>query len=174
MRTYGILDVGLAALYAWLGFALVPGRSTAFNVALGAVVLLLAASGLSLMVQARWARRLGVVAASALLAFAAVVISGLTMSAAYVRGIYRAARPRCGEPGHLRGGAGLRAVRAGAALPVAVPPQEMKWLLAFAALQAALFAAVWGWARMPGGPPADGRAILAALRDGKPAPGTAR
>jgi hypothetical protein len=88
VRTYGILDVGLAGLYAWIGFALVPGRSTAFNAALAAVVLLLLASGVSLLVGARWARRLGVVAAAALLVFAAVVISGLTMSAAYVRGIY--------------------------------------------------------------------------------------
>jgi hypothetical protein len=88
MRTYGILDVGLAGLYAWMGLALVPSRSTAFNVALAAVVALLLASGLSLLAGARWARRLGIVAAAALLAFAAVVISGLTMSAAYVRGIY--------------------------------------------------------------------------------------
>jgi hypothetical protein len=88
VRIYGILDVGLAALYAWIGFALVPGRSTAFNLALAAVVALLFVSGVSLLVEARWARRLGVVAAAALLAFAVVVISGLTMSAAYVHGIY--------------------------------------------------------------------------------------
>ena len=88
MRTYGILDVGLAALYAWIGFVLVPSRSATFHLALGAVVALLGASGVSLLMQARWARRLGIVAAAALLGFAAVVISGLVASAAYVRGIY--------------------------------------------------------------------------------------
>jgi hypothetical protein len=45
----------------------------------------------------------------------------------------------------------------------------MKWLLVFAAFQAALFTAVWQWARMPEAPPADGRALLAALREGKAA-----
>jgi hypothetical protein len=88
VRTYGLLDVGLALLYAWIGFSLVPTRSLGFNLALGAAVALLLVSGVSLLAGMRWARRVGIVAATGLLGFAALVISGLVTSAAYVRGIY--------------------------------------------------------------------------------------
>jgi hypothetical protein len=88
VRTYGILDVGLAALYGWIGFSLAPSRSPAFNAALVGVIALLLASGVSLLAGFRWARRLGLVAGCVLLGFAGLVIAGLVASAAYVRGIY--------------------------------------------------------------------------------------
>ncbi len=88
MRTYGLLDLGLAALYAWIGFAVVPSRSLSFRVALGSVIALLVASGVSLLLRARWSRLLGIVASSLVLGFAALTVLGLVSSAAYLRGIY--------------------------------------------------------------------------------------
>jgi hypothetical protein len=88
LRTYGALDVGLAALYAWIGFSLAPSRSPSFRAALVAVVILLLASGVSLLFQTSWARRLGMIAAVVVLGFGALVMAGLVASAAYVRGIY--------------------------------------------------------------------------------------
>lgn len=88
MRTYGVLDLGLAALYAWVGFSLVPSRSLSFRVALILAIALLATSGISLLSRARWSRTLGIAASSLTLALAALIIVGLVASAAYLRGIY--------------------------------------------------------------------------------------
>jgi hypothetical protein len=88
MRTYGILDLALAALYAWVGLSVAPSRSPAFNVALGVTIALCVVSGASLVARARWARLVGIVTAAALLAFAAFLVAGLVASSAYVRGIY--------------------------------------------------------------------------------------
>jgi hypothetical protein len=88
VRTYGILDLGLAALYAWLGFAAVPSRSPTFRVTLIVLVTLLAASGISLLFRARWSRHLGIAASALTLVVAALTILGLVASAAYLRGIY--------------------------------------------------------------------------------------
>ncbi len=88
MRFYGALDLAFAALYAWFGFSFTPGRSTAFNVALALVCLALAAAGVGLVAGARWGRAVALAACAALLAFAAVVIVGLVLSSAYLRGIY--------------------------------------------------------------------------------------
>ena len=90
MRLYGALDLGFAALYAWLGFVLTPGRSTLFNLALGVVCALLCVAGVGLLLGARWGRVAGIAAASLLLAFSAVVIVLLVASMAYLRGIYGA------------------------------------------------------------------------------------
>ena len=88
MRTYGVLDLSFAALYAWVGFFFVPGRAPLYNAALGAVVLLLAATGAASLLRMRVARRLGIVSSLVLLAFAAWVILGLVASSAYLRGVY--------------------------------------------------------------------------------------
>jgi hypothetical protein len=90
VKLYGALDIAFAALYAWFGFVFTPGRSTAFNVALGLVCALLAAGGAGLLAGARWARKLAVAACALLLAFSAVVIVLLVASSAYLRAIYGA------------------------------------------------------------------------------------
>jgi hypothetical protein len=87
-RLYGALNLAFAALYAWFGFVFTPGRSTAFNVALALVCLLLAASGVALLAGARAGRPLAIAACALLLAFAAAVVVGLVASSAYLRGIY--------------------------------------------------------------------------------------
>ena len=74
MKFYGALDLAFAALYAWFGFVLTPGRSTAFNVALALVCLVLAAAGAGLLAGARFAPTLARVACVALLVFAGVVV----------------------------------------------------------------------------------------------------
>jgi hypothetical protein len=88
MKLYGALDVAFAALYAWFGFVVTPGRSTAFNVALALVCVLLAAGGAGLVAGARWGRPLATVACAVLVVFAAVVVILLVISSAYLRGIY--------------------------------------------------------------------------------------
>ena len=88
MKLYGALDVAFAALYAWFGFALTPGRSAAFNAALALVCVMLAAGGAGLLVGARWGRALATAACVALVAFAAVVVLLLVVSSAYLRGVY--------------------------------------------------------------------------------------
>jgi hypothetical protein len=90
MRLYGALDLLFAALYAWLGLALVPSRSTPFNLALGLICALLTVGGVGLLLGARWGRIAAIVASSLLLVFSAVVIVLLVASSAYLRGIYGA------------------------------------------------------------------------------------
>lgn len=88
MRYYGALDLLFAALYAWFGFVFTPGRSLVFNVALAVVCALLAAGGVGLLAGARWGRAAAIAACALLLAFTAVVLVGLVLSGAYLRGIY--------------------------------------------------------------------------------------
>jgi hypothetical protein len=88
VKLYGALDVAFAALYAWFGFVLTPGRSTTFNLALAVVCLLLAGGGAGLLVAAPWGRMLARVACWALLAFSAVVVLLLVVASAYLRGVY--------------------------------------------------------------------------------------
>lgn len=88
MKFYGALDVAFAVLYAWFGFVLTPGRSTAFNLALALVCVVLAASGVGLIAGVRFGRTLARVACWMLLAFSAVVVALLVASSAYLHGIY--------------------------------------------------------------------------------------
>jgi hypothetical protein len=88
VKLYGALDVAFAALYAWFGFVLTPGRSAAFNFALAVVCVVLAAAGAALVADARWGKRLAAVACWLLLAFAGVVVILLIASSAYLRGVY--------------------------------------------------------------------------------------
>lgn len=88
MRLYGCLDLAFAALYGWIGFVVAPGRSTAFSLALGAIIALLAAAGAGLLLGQSWARRLAIAVSIAQLAFAAIVVLALIASAAYLKGVY--------------------------------------------------------------------------------------
>jgi hypothetical protein len=88
VRTYGLLDLGLAALYGWLGFHLLPSRSLVFNGALALVVALLVVSGLGLLTGARWARALGLVASLTMIGFVSWLLLGLVASSAYLAGVY--------------------------------------------------------------------------------------
>jgi len=88
VKLYGALDVAFAALYAWFGFVLTPGRSFTFNVVLALVCIVLAGAGAGLVADARWGKRLATVACWALLVFSAVVVLLLIASSAYLRGIY--------------------------------------------------------------------------------------
>jgi hypothetical protein len=88
LRLHGALDVGFAALYAWLGFVVAPGRRPLWNAALAVVVALLGAAVVALVAGGRAARPLALVAHAVLLVFAATVIALLVASAAYLHGIY--------------------------------------------------------------------------------------
>jgi hypothetical protein len=88
VKLYGALNVAFAVLYAWFGFVLTPGRSTAFNVALALVCLILGGAGVALLINAPWGRALARAACWLLLAFAATVVVLLVVSAAILRGIY--------------------------------------------------------------------------------------
>ncbi len=88
MKLYGTLNLLFAALYAWVGFGIAPGRSHAFNLVLGLVCGLLAVAGVGLLARTRWARPVAIAASGLLLLFAAAVITLLVMSSAYLRGIY--------------------------------------------------------------------------------------
>ena len=88
MRTYGVLDLAFASLYAYLGFVLAPSRSPLFSTGLALLIALLALSGVMLVGKLRGARVVGIVAAWALLIFAALVILGLVASSAYLWGVY--------------------------------------------------------------------------------------
>jgi hypothetical protein len=90
VKLYGALDLGFAALYAWVGFVLAPGRSTPFNLALALVCALLAVAGVGLIGGARWGRAAAIAASALMLAFAAVVIVALVLSSAYLSGVYGA------------------------------------------------------------------------------------
>lgn len=88
MRFYGLLDLAFAALYAWFGFVFTPGRSSLFNGGLALVCALLSLAGVGLLVRASWGRAAAVAACALLLAFCAVVLLGLVLSCAYLRGTY--------------------------------------------------------------------------------------
>jgi hypothetical protein len=92
-RGYGALDLGFAALYAYLGFVVAPSRALAFQLALGAVAGLLALAGLALLALgdgSRLARGLGLVACATLLGFTLTVLVLLVASSAFLFGVYGA------------------------------------------------------------------------------------
>ncbi len=90
LRIHGALDLAFAALYAYLGFAVAPGRALAWNLALSTVILLLAASGVALVAGVKAARPLAVATHALLLAFCATTVALLVAGAAYLRGVYGA------------------------------------------------------------------------------------
>jgi hypothetical protein len=90
VRRYGALDLTFAALWAWLGFVVAPARAVVFSVALGLLCGLHVLAGVGLLLEAKWGRRVGLVAAGAGVVFAAVVLVLLVASAAYLDGVYGA------------------------------------------------------------------------------------
>ena len=90
MRIYGLLDLGFAALYAWIGFVVAPGRSLLFNLALAIVSGMLATAGVGLLIGARWGRIAGVAASALLLVFTVVTVALLVAASAYLHGVYGA------------------------------------------------------------------------------------
>ena len=90
MVRYGVLDLVFAGLYGYVGFVLAPSRASWFQITLGVVLALLVLSGVNLILQTRFARSIGILAATVLLLFSAAVVLGLCASAAYLRGIYGA------------------------------------------------------------------------------------
>ena len=76
---FGIVDLALAVLYAFLVLRVIPSRSSTFTGLALAASLLLAAGGVGMMVQSR----LGLVVAAT---FALILL--LVASAAYLHGIY--------------------------------------------------------------------------------------
>jgi hypothetical protein len=92
-RGYGALDLGFAALYAYLGFVVAPSRALAFQLTLGAVAGMLALAGVALLAlgdESHLARRLGMVACGSLLGFTATVLILLVASSAFLFGVYGA------------------------------------------------------------------------------------
>ena len=87
-RIHGALDVAFAGIYAWLGFAVAPGRSPVWNAALLGVVALVGFAGVALLSRARFGRVIAMVAQLALLGFCLATVALLCASAAYLRGIY--------------------------------------------------------------------------------------
>ncbi len=85
---FGVVDLALAVLYAFLVLRVAPSRSAGFTaVALGASTVL-AAGGIGMMVQSRLGLIVAAVAASSMVAATAVLILLLVASAAYLHGIY--------------------------------------------------------------------------------------
>jgi hypothetical protein len=87
---YGALDLAFAALYAWIGFVVAPGRSAPWNFALASVIVLLALSGVGLLLGLRVARWLAIAVSVLQLGFAASTVLALIASAAYLKGVYGA------------------------------------------------------------------------------------
>jgi hypothetical protein len=85
---FGIVDLALAVLYAFLVLRVIPSRSSTFTgVALSASTLL-AAGGVGMMVQSRLGLVVAAIAASSMVAATFGLILLLLASAAYMHGIY--------------------------------------------------------------------------------------
>jgi hypothetical protein len=87
-RRYGILNLAFAGLYAALGYGVVPSRHLSFSIGLGIVCVLVGGSGVALVVGARGARAIAMVACCALLAACLLTVGGLALSSAYLMGVY--------------------------------------------------------------------------------------
>src|SRR5262249_47470194 len=74
--------------WIWLGFFVVPSRSTAFSVALAICAGSYALGGLGLLWDARVGRLIAAASSVLLLAFTAALLALLTISAAYLKGVY--------------------------------------------------------------------------------------
>jgi hypothetical protein len=85
---FGVADLAMAALYAFLVLRVVPSRSTSFTVIALTASALLACGGVGMIVQSLLGLALAAVAASVMVAATAVLILLLVFSAAYLHGIY--------------------------------------------------------------------------------------
>lgn len=87
LRTFAAVDLAHAALYT-LAALLAPTPAWEPRAVVLGLAALLLATGLGLLLRARWGRLLGLATSVALLACALVVVALLVASAAYLRGIY--------------------------------------------------------------------------------------
>ena len=85
---FGIVDLALAVLYAFLVLRVIPSRSSTFTGLALAASLLLAAGGVGMIVQSRLGLVVAAVAASTMIAATFALILLLVASAAYLHGIY--------------------------------------------------------------------------------------
>ena len=85
---FGIVDLALAVLYAFLVLRVVPSRSPTFTTVALAASTLLAAGGVGMIVQRRLGLVVAAVAASSMVAATFALILLLVASAAYMHGIY--------------------------------------------------------------------------------------
>jgi hypothetical protein len=85
---FGIVDLALAVLYAFLVFRVIPSRSSTFTGIALAASALLAGGGVGMIVQNRFGLVIAAVAASAMVAATFALILLLVASAAYLHGIY--------------------------------------------------------------------------------------
>lgn len=85
---FGIVDLALAVLYAFLVLRVIPSRSATFTEVALAASALLAVGGVGMLVQSRLGLVLAAVAAAAMVAATFALILLLVASAAYLHGIY--------------------------------------------------------------------------------------
>jgi len=90
VRPYGLLDLLFALLWAWIGFVVAPSRAMAFSVALAVLCALHVVAGIGLILETKWSRRAGILAAATGIVFASIVLVLLVASAAYLDGVYGA------------------------------------------------------------------------------------
>jgi hypothetical protein len=85
---FGIVDLALAVLYAFLILRVIPSRSGTFTGVALAASALLAVGGVGMLVQSRLGLVLAAVAAAAMVAATFALVLLLVASAAYLHGIY--------------------------------------------------------------------------------------
>jgi hypothetical protein len=85
---FGIVDLALAVLYAFLILRVIPSRSVTFTGVALAASALLAVGGVGMLVQSRLGLVLAAVAAAAMVAATFALVLLLVASAAYLHGIY--------------------------------------------------------------------------------------
>ena len=86
----GLFNLSLGALHAYLGLGLAPSRRPLFVGMVVGLVALEAVAGLALLSGIRAAARLARVASVAMIGFGALTILGLCASVGYLRGAYGA------------------------------------------------------------------------------------
>jgi hypothetical protein len=88
IRLYGVLDLVFALGYAYAAFAVAPSRELAFSIGVGIVSAALFVAGVALLLRLRGAWTLALSACGLLVVGCALVITGLFLSSAYLRGVY--------------------------------------------------------------------------------------
>jgi hypothetical protein len=118
---FGFLDLLAACLVAIGVFRGLPSRAWAVDGCAAAVTLLLAVSGVGLMLGTRWAPRVARATSIVVLVIGLALVATLALTASYLAGIY-------GPVG--KGGAVILVLVAALGLPylVALPASQLLWL----------------------------------------------
>jgi hypothetical protein len=118
---FGFLDLLAACLVAIGVFRGLPSRAWAVDGCAAAVIALLAASGVGLMLDRKWAPRVARATSMIVLALGLGLVAALGLTASYLAGIY-------GPVG--KGGAVILVLVAALVLPylVALPATQLLWL----------------------------------------------